>query len=190
MCLFCLRIDSSKRRFFHMYSFRKVQIAGGLHERCNYFCFDVTDQSNRTQLTPFAEKQLYSTMYDELLSLNPASNRLCYSLSQLYFVIKLFGHRVFIWSRDAFSVVQPRLEELKANKPCQLLSNTTIFNTKQQLALRRRGAEHVVRYACLIQIFMNAIKVLQLIVNETRNFADGAITEEFEIEATAQVNVY
>lgn len=167
-----------------------MKIAGGLHERCNYFCFDVNDQSNNTQLTPLAEKQYYASLYDDLLSCNLVNNSHSYSLSQLYFVIKLFGHRVFIWSRDAFSIVQPRLQELKSNKSCKLLLNTTIFNTKQQLALRRRGAEHVVRYACLIQIFMNAMKVLQSMENDTSNFADGAITEEFEIEATDKVNIY
>ena len=129
-------------------------------------------------------------MYDELLSLNPASNRLCYSLSQLYFVIKLFGHRVFIWSREAFSIIQPRLQELKSNKPCNLLLNTTVFNTKQQMALRRRSAEHVVRYACLIQTFMNAIQVLQSMKDDTSGLKDGAITEEFEIEARDKVNIY
>lgn len=170
--------------------FRKVQMAGGLHERCNYFCFDVNDQSNRTQLTPLAEKQFYSGLYDELLSLNATNNRLSYSLSQLYFVIKLFGHRIFIWSREAFSMIQPRLQELKGNKPCKLLSDTTTFNTKQQMALRRRSAEHVVRYACLIQTLMNATQVLQAMENNTGNFKGGAITEEFEIEAREKVNIF
>ena len=143
-------VPKTKISFSCLRYFRKVQIAGGLHERCCYFCFDINNKSNFTQLTPVAERQYYSDVYDNLLASDSTNEPLHYSLPQLYFVIKLFGYRIFIWSREAFLFLQPRLQELKTNQPCKLVPNTTVFNTKQQLALRRRSAEHTVRYSCLI----------------------------------------
>ncbi|CAF1394206.1 unnamed protein product [Didymodactylos carnosus] len=165
----------------------KIQIAGGLHERCDFFCFDVNSDTNSTQLTPFAEKQFYANMYDDLLSSSSVENKLNYSLTQIFFIIKLFGSRTFIWSREAFSFIQPRLNELKTNKPCQLIRNTTIFQTKQHMAIRRRSAEHVVRYACLIQMFLNSLFVLKSMNDNIIKDNNGGLNEAFEIEAKHKI---
>jgi hypothetical protein len=171
-------------------AFRRVQIAGGLHERCTYLCFDVSDESSGTHFTPTAEKQHFCALYDQLLSSNSANSRSKYSLSQLFFVIKLFGYRTFIWSRESFSVMQPRLLELKGNQPCELIPKTITFQTKQQMAMRRRSAEHVVRYACLLQMFANALTVLHSINEDTINFSNGELDEALECEAKNKVNIH
>ncbi len=64
-----------------------------------------------------------------------------------------------------------------------------MFKTKQQLALRRRAAEHTVRYSCLIQMFLNAIHILKSMDNYKIKLSDGALTEEFEIEAKNKVKI-
>ena len=182
-------VSKTKISFSCLRYFRKVQIAGGLHERCCYFCFDINNKSNFTQLTPVAERQYYSDVYDNLLASDSTSEPLHYSLPQLYFVIKLFGYRIFIWAREAFLFLQPRLQELKTNQPCKLVPNTTVFNTKQQLALRRRSAEHTVRYSCLIQLFLNATTILNAMSRDVIKLSDGTLTEEFEVEAKKIVKI-
>ncbi len=140
---------------------RKVQIAGGLHERCSFFCFDVYGDSDADHLTGVDEQQFFSNLYDNLLSTTATNRQSKYSLVQVLCVVKLFGYRTIILSREAFGFLQPRLNELKSNKPCRLIQNQDIFKTKQQMAIRRRSAEHTVRYACLIQMFTNGLKVLK-----------------------------
>jgi hypothetical protein len=132
----------------------------------------------------------FCALYDQLLSSNSANSRSKYSLSQLFFVIKLFGYRTFIWSRESFSVMQPRLLELKGNQPCELIPKTITFQTKQQMAMRRRSAEHVVRYACLLQMFANALTVLHSINEDTINFSNGELDEALECEAKNKVNIH
>ena len=164
---------------------RKVQIAGGLHERCTYFCFDVQSGSDTDLMPPLDEKEFYLSLYDDLLSTATQSNQVKFSLVQVLYAVKLFAYRVLIWSREAFSFIQPRLNELKTNRPCRLIQDTSIFKTKQQIAIRRRGAEHIVRYGCLIQMFMNALQVLKKMNEDmTKN---GIISESFEIQAKEQV---
>ncbi|CAF1233206.1 unnamed protein product, partial [Rotaria magnacalcarata] len=158
----------------------RVQIAGGLHERCTFFCFDVQGDGIE-HLQPSAEKEFYSNLYDDLMSVTTQHNQINYSLVQVLCVVKLFGYRIFTWSREAFSYIQPRLNELKANKPCPLIQYPSIFKTKQHMAVRRRFAEHTVRYSCLIQMLFNAIQILKnMNENTTRN---GLIDEAFEVEA-------
>ena len=171
---------------FNFYLFSKVQIAGGLQERCTYFCFDIHDETNYSQLSPTVEQMFYSDLYDQLLSTNTASVQINYSLAQLLFIIKLFGHRIFIWSREAFAYIQPRLMELKGNKSCQLMPETT-FKTKQQMALRRRSAEHIVRYSCLLQMFSNALLIMKSIDTNIIDHCRGKIVESLESEARQQV---
>ena len=166
---------------------RKVQIAGGLHERCTFFCFDVNSNTEVTQLTPIAEEQFYSNLYDDLLSSVSIHNQTRFSLAQVFLVVKLFGYRTFIWSKESFLFLQPRLNELKMNKPCKLVDETTVFRTKQQMAIRRRSAEHVVRYSCLIQMFLNALRILKTMDENVIKCCSGSISELFEIEAKKQV---
>lgn len=166
-----------------------MQIAGGLHERCTYFCFDVNGDTDATQLTPLAEKQFYANLYDDLLSSTSINNQVKYSLVQVFFIIKLFGYRTLIWSKESFSFLQPRLNELKKNKPCNLIHDTAIFRTKQQMAIRRRSAEHVVRYSCLIQMLINALMILKSIDENVIKNSEESISELFEIEAKKQVNI-
>lgn len=104
--------------------------------------------------------------------------------------MKLFGYRVLIWSKESFSLIQPRLNELKANKPCKIVKDSTVFTTQQQNAVRRRPAEHTVRYACLIQMLINALLVLKSMDVEVISNSAGGIDESFEIEANIQVNVH
>ncbi|CAF4093397.1 unnamed protein product [Adineta steineri] len=165
----------------------KVQEAGGLHERCTYFCFDVSHHTDSTPLTPHSEEKYYSNLYDNLLSLASSTMQLKYTLAQVFFVIKLFGFRVLIWSKDAFTFVQPRLNELKTNMQCQLIDETTVFQTKQQMAVRRRAAEHTVRYASLIQIFINALSVLKSMDDKILCSSGGGLNESFEVEATGKI---
>ncbi|CAF3302937.1 unnamed protein product, partial [Rotaria socialis] len=166
----------------------KVQIAGGLHERCTYFCFDVTGDIDLNQLTPITEKQFYSSLYDNLLSSVVVNNQVKFSLVQIFFIVKLFGYRIFIWSKESFAFLQPRLNELKLNKPCQLIHETTVFRTKQQMAIRRRSAEHVVRYGCLNQMLTNGLKILKSMDENIVKCCGGSINELFEIEARKQIN--
>jgi hypothetical protein len=176
--------------FFRLHQTRKVQIGGGLHERCTFFCFDVNGDTDGTHLTPHAEKQFYANLYDDLLSSTSVNNQLKYSLVQIFFIIKLFGYRTFIWSRESFSYLQPRLNELKTNKSCKLIQETTIFQTKQQMAIRRRSAEHLVRYGCLIQMFINALYILKSMDESIIKCSAGIISEVFEIEAKNKVNIH
>lgn len=169
---------------------RKVQIAGGLHERCTYFCFDVNSNSEVSGLTPIAEKQFYSNLYDDLLSSVAISNQIKFSLAQVFFVVKLFGNRTFIWTKESFAFVQPRLNELKMNQPCKLIDATTVFRTKQQMAIRRRSAEQVVRYSCLIQMFYNALRVLQSMNEDIIKSSGENIDDTFEKEARKLVSNY
>ncbi|CAM4970814.1 unnamed protein product [Rotaria socialis] len=166
----------------------KVQIAGGLHERCTYFCFDVTGDIDLNQLTPITEKQFYSSLYDNLLSSVVVNNQVKFSLVQIFFIVKLFGYRIFIWSKESFAFLQPRLNELKLNKPCQLIHETTVFRTKQRMAIRRRSAEHVVRYGCLNQMLTNGLKILKSMDENIIKCCGGSINELFEIEARKQIN--
>ena len=55
------------------------------------------------------------------------------------------------------------------------------------MAIRRRAAEHTVRYACLIQVFINALRVLKSMDDGTLKSCDGAIGEGFEKEAISKV---
>lgn len=167
---------------------RKVQIAAGLHERCAYFCFGVNNYSEISQLTPTAEKQFYSSLYDDLLSSVGTFNRIKFSLAEVFFIVKLFSYRIFIWSKEAFSFLQPRVNELKMNQPCKLMNETTIFRTQQQMAIRRRSAEHIVRYSCLIQIFQNSLRVLKSMNQNLIKESGESIDETFETEAKQQVN--
>ena len=51
--------------------------------------------------------------------------------------------------------------------------------------MHRRGAGHIARYDCLIQMFMNALQVLKKM---NKNMTKGGIISElFEIEAKEQV---
>lgn len=169
---------------------RKVQIAGGLHERCTFFCFDVNRQNDPSQMTPLAEKEYFSSLYDDLLSSKSTSNQQKYSLAQVFFIVKLFGFRVLIWSKESFSFIQPRLNELKTNQPCKLVNDSAMFKTKQQMALRRRAAEHTVRYACLIQMFINAMSILKSMDDEIVTNSAGGIDKDFESQAKMRVNIY
>jgi hypothetical protein len=171
-------------------TFSKVQIAGGLHERCTYLCFDVKDESSDIRLTPTTENQYFCSLYNQLLSANSTNSQSNYSLSQLFFVIKLFGYRTFIWTQKAFAFIQPRLNELKCNQPCQLIPKPIIFGTKQQMALRRRSAEHLVRYLCLMQLFTNALIILHSMNKNIINSCDGGLNEVFESEAKNKVNIH
>ena len=166
-----------------------MQIAGGLHERCTFFCFDIKNDSDVTQLTPHAENQFYTNLYDDLLSTSSVNNQQKFSLVQLFFIIKLFGYGALIWSKESFAFLQPRLKELKTNKACILIQDPSIFRTKQQMAIRRRAAEHTVRYACLIQIFVNALHVLKSMEDDTIKRCVGVISEAFEKEAISKVNI-
>ena len=139
-------------------------------------------------MTPLAEKQYFSTLYDDLLSSGSSTNQEKYSLVQVFFIVKLFGYRVLIWSKDSFSFIQPRLNELKLNNPCELINDPTLFKTKQQLAVRRRAAEHTVRYACLIQMLTNALSVLKSMDSQVIRNSAGGIDDKFEAEAKIQVN--
>ncbi len=64
-------------------------------------------------------------------------------------------------------------------------SEFKLFKTKQQMAIRRRSVEHTVRYACLIQMFINALLVLNTIDENTIKYV--GINEEFETEAKNKV---
>ncbi len=64
-------------------------------------------------------------------------------------------------------------------------SEFKLFKTKQQMAIRRRSVEHTVRYACLIQMFINALLVLSTIDENTIKYI--GINEEFETEAKNKV---
>lgn len=108
------------------------------------------------------------------------------SLAQVLCVVKLFDYRTLIWSREAFTFIQPRLNELKTNKSCSLIENPTILKTKQQMTIRRRSAEQTVRYVCLIQIFTNALNILNTM--DTSIIELGCISEEFEIHAKNKVD--
>ena len=165
-----------------------MQIAGGLHERCTFFCFDVNHQNDQVQLTPVAEKEYFSSLYENLLSARSLNEKQKYSIAQLFFVVKLFGFRGLMWSKESFSFIQPRLNELKTNQPCRFINDPTLFKTKQQMAVRRRAAEHTVRYACLIQIFINALSILKSIDDEPTATTTCEIDEIFERKAKLQVN--
>jgi len=82
------------------------------------------------------------------------------------------------------------LNELKCNQPCQLIPKTVIFETKQQMALRRRSAEHLVRYSCLMQMFTNALIILYSMNKNIINCSDGGLNEAFESEAKNKVNIH
>lgn len=169
---------------------RKVQIAGGLHERCTFFCFDVNDRVGLDHLTPVAEQEYFSSLYDDLLSSRSASNQQRFSLAQVFYIVKLFSFRVLIWSKESFSFIQPRLNELKMNQECKLVSDTTVFTTKQQMAVRRRTAEHTVRYASLIQMFINALSILKTMDNDIISNSAGGISDTFEAQAKSRVNEF
>ena len=89
-----------------------------------------------------------------------------------------------------FHLYSQALNELKTNKPCQLIHRTTIFQTKQQMALRRCAAEHTVRYASLIQMFINALSVIKSIDDKIVCSSGDGNNESFEIEATKKVNFH
>jgi hypothetical protein len=163
-----------------------VQIAGGLHERCTFFCFDVHGNSDVDHKTPLTEQKYFDDLYDTLLNTNTNNSQVKFSLVQILCIVKLFGYRIFIWSRDAFSFIQPRLNELKANKTCSLIEDRILFKTKQQMAIRRRTAEHTVRYACLIQTFTNALHILNTM--DANIVQSGGISEEFEAQAKDKVD--
>ena len=54
------------------------------------------------------------------------------------------------------------------------------------MAIRRRSAEHTVRYACLIQMFSNALQILNTM--DANIVESGNIDEEFEAQAKNKVN--
>ena len=56
------------------------------------------------------------------------------------------------------------------------------------MASRRRSAEHTVRYASLIQMFINALHVLNIM--DEKVVKCGGISEEFEVEAKNKVRGY
>jgi hypothetical protein len=58
------------------------------------------------------------------------------------------------------------------------------------MAMRRRSAEHVVRYACLIQLFFNALIVLKSMDQNIIKYCGDEINESFEIEARNKVNIH
>ncbi len=64
-------------------------------------------------------------------------------------------------------------------------SEFKLFKIKQQMSIRRRSVEHTVRYACLIQMFINALLVLNTIDENTIKYI--GINEEFETEAKNKV---
>ncbi len=58
------------------------------------------------------------------------------------------------------------------------------------MAVRRRAAEHTVRYACLIQMLINALSILKSMDDEVIRNSGGGIDENFEAEAEIQVNAH
>ena len=166
---------------------RKVKIAGGLHERCTFFCFDVQSDANIDCMTQTTEQQYLNKLYDELLCTTTRIDHLKHSLVQILCITKLFGYRTLIWSRESFTFLHNRLNELKQNKNCPLLENPNLFRTRQHMASRRRSAEHTVRYASLIQMFINALHVLNIM--DEKVVKCGGISEEFEVEAKNKVRI-
>ena len=57
------------------------------------------------------------------------------------------------------------------------------------MALRRRAAEHTVRYASLIQMFINALSVLKSMDAKVLHSSGGGVNGSFEIEATKKVSM-
>ena len=90
---------------FCVYADRKVQIAGGLHQICAHFCFNVQGGSDTDLIPPLAEKEFYLNLYDDLLSTAIESSQVKFSLVQSLCVVKLFAYRVLIWSREVFSFI-------------------------------------------------------------------------------------
>ncbi len=168
-----------------LHFYRKVKTAGGLHERCSFFCFDVYSEDDADYTNETDEKQYFLNLYDTLLSKTASNHQSKYSLVQILCVVKLFGYRAMVWSRNAFAFVQPRLNELRLNKPCKFIQNPNIFKTQQHMAIRRRSAEHTARYACLIQMFTNALEILK--VMDESLVKTGQINLDFEMMAQNKV---
>lgn len=57
------------------------------------------------------------------------------------------------------------------------------------MAVRRRAAEHTVRYACLIQMFINPLSILKSMDGDVIMNNFDKIDASFEIQAQTQVNV-
>jgi len=70
----------------------KFNIAGGLHERCTYFRFDVQDDPDVDRLMPLAEQKFYMNSYADLLCPTTQTNHIKHALAQVLCIVKLFGY--------------------------------------------------------------------------------------------------
>ncbi len=73
---------------FCLYNRRKVKTAGGLHERCTFFCFDVQGDANNDCMSLVTEQQYFSNLYDELLCTTTRDDHLKHSIVQILCIIK------------------------------------------------------------------------------------------------------
>ncbi len=49
---------------FGLHYWRKIQMAGGLHERCTFFCFDVHGDADTDHITSITEQRFFANLYE------------------------------------------------------------------------------------------------------------------------------